>query len=122
MAGRAKNFLLGCGLSCLAVIVLCIALTVGLVFWGRGKMRGVDESAALGQTLDERSGRSAEFVPWADGAIPAERMESFLRVREATAAALARHGESVRPAVLACGYSADPALRLPAPPPPAPER
>lgn len=85
MAGRGKNFLIGCGLSCLAVVVLGIALVVGLTVWVRGKMKGVDESIALGQTLEQRFGRSEDFVPWTDGAIPAERMEAFLRVREVTA-------------------------------------
>jgi hypothetical protein len=66
------------------VALLCLALVLGAVVWIRGRMQGVDESIELREALEQRFGPSEDFVPWDDGAIPAERMERFLEVREAT--------------------------------------
>jgi len=87
MSSRAKNWLLGCGLSCAVVALLGIAVLVGLGFWVRGRMQGFEESMHARDTLQQRYGESRDFVPWEDGAIPPDRMERFLAVRDATAPA-----------------------------------
>ena len=85
MASSAKNWLLGCGLSCLAVVVLVVAFGIGFGVWMRGKIRGFEQAIDQQEQLEQRFGPDDAFVPWRDGAVPAERMESFLAVREATA-------------------------------------
>ena len=86
MGSSAKNWLLGCGLSCLAVVVLVVGLAVGFGVWMRGKVRGFEQAIDQQEQLEQRFGSDEAFVPWPDGAVPPERMESFLAVREATAA------------------------------------
>ena len=93
MGSTAKNWLLGCGLSCLAVVVLVVALGIGFGVWMRGKMRGFEQAIDQQEQLEQRFGRDDAFVPWRDGAVPAERMESFLAVREATAPPRAKIAE-----------------------------
>ena len=86
MGSSAKNWLLGCGLSCLAVVVLVVGLTIGFGVWMRGKVLGFEQAIDQQERLEQRFGPDEAFVPWPDGAVPPERMESFLAVREATAA------------------------------------
>jgi hypothetical protein len=73
----------GCGLLLLIGILLAVA---GWIFT-RGAMRGIDATIEARSQIEERHGQPEEFVPWPDGAIPADRMETFLRVRETCAPA-----------------------------------
>ena len=93
MGSSAKNWLLGCGLSCLAVVVLVVGLAVGFGVWMRGKVRGFEQAIDQQEQLEQRFGADEAFVPWPDGAVPPERMESFLAVREATAPARVKIAE-----------------------------
>jgi hypothetical protein len=81
---KKSNWLLGCGLGCaglLAVIVIMAVLGISLL---RDTRRGFETAEATRKNLDETFGAPGDFVPAADGSIPAERMEIFLAVREAT--------------------------------------
>jgi len=83
MAGAGRKWLWSCGLGCGAVVMLSIAIAVSGAFWVRGMLRGFGEAIEAGQALERRFGQGGEFVPWPDGAIPADRMEVFLRVHAA---------------------------------------
>jgi len=83
---RRSTWLYGCGLGC-ALIVLAGAVLVGFGAFHLFRMiKGLDDSIAAAQEQDERFGPPASFVPRPDGAIPGERMEAFLEVRDALAA------------------------------------
>lgn len=51
---------------------------------------GFNQAVEVRGTLEERFGPADSFVPPADGAVPPQRMEAFLAVREATAQARER--------------------------------
>lgn len=74
----------GCGLILLIVILLAVA---GWLFT-RDTMRGIDATIEARSELEQRHGEAERFTPWLDGAIPGERMEAFLRVRETLVPAL----------------------------------
>jgi hypothetical protein len=84
MEQKGSNWLRGCGIGCGVVLLLGIVLFVGSIFWVRGFMREFDAAIETRESLDARFGQPGEFVPWPDGAIPGDRMESFLEVRDAT--------------------------------------
>lgn len=79
MSGKSRRWLAGCGIGCGVVVVLVIVGVVGGSFMMMG-----DFKDAIGdrETLDQRYGGQGDFVPAADGAIPPERMEAFLAVRD----------------------------------------
>ena len=77
-SGRMVRWLKGCGCGCLGLIVLVVLLTV----WGGTKMSGpFNKAVSARETLAAQFGAQEEFTPAADGSIPNERMERFLRVR-----------------------------------------
>ena len=83
---RRSTWLYGCGAGC-ALIVLAGAILVGFGAFHLVRMiEGLDDSIAAAQEQDERFGPPASFIPRPDGAIPGERMEAFLEVRDALAA------------------------------------
>lgn len=73
----------GCGLVLLIGILLAVA---GWLF-SRDMLRGIDATIEARSELEQRHGEPDRFTPWPDGAVPAERMETFLRVREMSAPA-----------------------------------
>jgi hypothetical protein len=82
MAGTGKKWLTGCGIGC--GLMILIAGGVGTCGY-----LGVKNVSKRAETLDEGFetlradyGRPGEFVPAADGAIPAERLELFLAIRD----------------------------------------
>ena len=83
MAIKSK-WLWGCGLGCaglLAIFVILAVLGASLI---KDSRRGFEAAEATRRNLEERFGAPGDFVPVADGSIPAERLEIFLAVREAT--------------------------------------
>lgn len=66
-------------------------LLAGVVLLSMGGMwlsrmsKEFDASSQASTTLDERFGKPSQFGPSADGAVPPDRMEAFLAVRDATA-------------------------------------
>ena len=82
MAGNARKWFIGCGIGCgLFIIILGGVGTCGYF----GVRRIVDKAENLEdgfEALDAMYGEVAEFTPPPLGAIPSQRMEVFLTVRE----------------------------------------
>jgi hypothetical protein len=87
---KANKWLLGCGIGCGAVLLIVIALIVGTSIWMRGMVKGFEEATDTREVIEQRFGDPGDFTPAPDGAVPADRMEIFLAVRDASAAARAR--------------------------------
>lgn len=78
---RMSNWMLGCLLGCggLGLIVLIGATAGGM--WMYRVFEDFDVAVQQRDELEERFGEGDSFRPAADGAIPADRMETFLAVR-----------------------------------------
>jgi hypothetical protein len=72
---RLKQYVIGCGLLTLFVIVVLAVLTTSVFLGYRKAFKVRDELERLHDT-------QAEFTPPAAGTIPADRMQRFLTVRE----------------------------------------
>jgi len=73
----------GCALGCGGVVVLVI---VALVVAGLVVNAGGSRTIKARERLEARVGTVGDFTPWADGAVPADRLERYLSVRRALAA------------------------------------
>jgi hypothetical protein len=82
--GKAGKWLVGCGVGCGVVLLGLIVLAVMLGLFARDTMQGFEDAVEFRQQLEKRYGRTAEFVPPLDGAVPAARIERFIAVREAS--------------------------------------
>lgn len=80
----AKHWLIGCGIGCGVIVLLVVGLGVAGGVWLKSATSGFENAVQTRDDLDERFGEPGEFTPLASGAVPAERMESFVAVREAT--------------------------------------
>lgn len=85
MAGNAWKWVVGCGIGCVAVLLIVAVLGGGSFYFLRGVARELEETQRGMDAVTERFGRPAEFRPAPDGRIPPERIEAFLDVREAMA-------------------------------------
>ncbi len=97
MAGK-NNWLLGCGIGCLAVIVIAVLGGVLLFNTGKKVVARFEELGDTQRALAERYGEVAEYVPPAAGVVPAERVEIFLRVQESlheTGGRIVGHGQAL---------------------------
>lgn len=98
MAGKS-NWLMGCGIGCLAVVVL---LAVGGVLTVRTGKRVVARLDAVGDSqreLADRFGAAAAYAPPADGTLAADRIELFLGVQDSlqdVGSELAGHGKALK--------------------------
>jgi hypothetical protein len=79
----SSKWLLGCGIGCGVVLLLGIFLGVGGGLFISHTLKGFNSAIETRQQLDEAYGQITEFTPAQAGAVPAERMEAFLTVREA---------------------------------------
>jgi len=82
MAGSGKKWLTGCGIGCGLMILIAGGIGTCGYFGVKNiaeRAEGLDEGY---ESLQDAYGRPGEFVPTADGAIPADRMETFLAVRD----------------------------------------
>jgi hypothetical protein len=82
MASRRSKWLIGCGAGCGLVVIALIAIFVAGAAYLRNSFKGVGEAEQSYRELASRYGEVEEFVPPPDGAVPAERVELFLSVRE----------------------------------------
>ena len=89
-SGRQNPWLVGCGGSCLVIVLVF----VGLGFLGARFVRrttaGFDTAVETRKDLEQRFGAAGSYVPAPDGAVEPARMEAFLAVRDATAGARER--------------------------------
>lgn len=83
MTNKSKWFL-GCGLGCAGLLVLVVLTMIWGIFLVGDSRRGYETAEKTLKNLEEAFGAPGDFVPAADGSIPAERLEVFLDVREAT--------------------------------------
>jgi hypothetical protein len=83
-SSTGRNWLIGCGAGCLLVLLAIIAIFAGGVFFVRDTVSGFETAVEIRAELEERFGTTGEFTPWSGGQIPADRIETFLAVREGT--------------------------------------
>jgi hypothetical protein len=69
----------GCALGCAGVVLVGLALIIGGPML---MMRPFRQAVDARQELEQRFGGQDAFVPAPDGAVPAERIEAFLAVRD----------------------------------------
>ena len=81
----------GCGLLVGLAILTALTLAGGWVV----TIRPLHKAVETRETLAELYGAQDGYTPPADGAVPAERMEVFLGVRERLAESCARLTESI---------------------------
>jgi len=87
MASTTRRWATGCGCGC-----GLLALVLGLLGWGgyvfiRGIVGEAKKGEAVMAKVRERHGGFSDFQPDPTGALPPERVETFLRVRELMAEA-----------------------------------
>ena len=96
MAGTAKKWFIGCGIGCgLFLLVLAIGGTVAFF----GIRKAVDHGKEIESGFEELRtvyGEPEDFAPEPDGAVPYDRMEAFLAVRDAMAADRKEAGDILR--------------------------
>lgn len=85
MAERKRSWLKGCLIGCGAIVFLAIIVVggcIGVMVKRTGE--GFDTAAEARETLEAQHGDPTSFVPWADGRVPADRIETFADIQEAT--------------------------------------
>lgn len=87
---KSTPWLAACGCGCVALIVAFVALGWLGTSFVRRTTAGFESAVEVRQDLEERFGTTESYVPSSDGALPPERMEAFLAVREATGEARER--------------------------------
>jgi hypothetical protein len=83
----SNKWLIGLGIGCGGAVVLIIIVGIAGYFFVRNVTQGFRDSQGLLKSLEEKYGRAEAYVPNPGGAISPARLEVFLAVREATAAA-----------------------------------
>lgn len=85
MTEGGRKWLVGCGIGCFLLVVLIVGL-VGAGFFGARKVvRDFEAAEKIGREVTGRFGATGDFVPATDGAIPPQRIEVFLEIRDMTA-------------------------------------
>ena len=83
MDSKVQNWLLiGCGCGCFLIVLSIVGVVAGSAMLARNTTEGFDAAVESRKALEEQFGDPKEFVPWADGAIPADRLEAFLKARD----------------------------------------
>jgi len=85
-SNTAKNWLIGCGAGCLLVVLGIVAIFAAGVMFVRDTASGFQTAVEIRAEMEQRFGTTGEFTPWSGGEIPADRIETFLTVREGTQA------------------------------------
>ena len=80
-----SKWLVGVGIGCGAIIVIIVLLFIGGYVFVKNMTRGFKESESKMNELAVKYGRIEEFCPNPSGAIGPDRLEAFLKAREAVA-------------------------------------
>jgi hypothetical protein len=92
----------GCSVAVVAVVVMIVAGTVGLVFWGKNKMKeaGIDptEIAAREQRITTLKAQinANPFTRPADGSFTEDRLLTFLNVRKDVYSVYEKHKDALQ--------------------------
>ena len=84
-SGSKNKWLVGLGIGCGAIIVIIVLLFIGGYFFIKNMTRGFKESENKLSELTVKYGRTEEYCPDPSGAIGPDRLEAFLKAREAVA-------------------------------------
>lgn len=84
MSESGNKWLIGCGIGCGVVLLVVIGLFMASFFFIKGSVDQFGAATETAEQVEQKWGDPAAYVPPADGAIAAGRMEVFLAVREAT--------------------------------------
>jgi hypothetical protein len=98
MSGK-RNWLVGCGVGCLVVVLIVVVGGVMVFRAGKQVVARFDEVSRSQTELVRLHGGVRDYVPPADGRLASGRVETFLRVQDAIAAEaveLAAHAETLR--------------------------
>lgn len=82
MKRKPNKWLLGCGIGCGALLLILVVVFGAAFFYLRSTFHGIGVAAESQEALVEAGGEIHDYIPAADGAIPPDRMEIFLGVRE----------------------------------------
>jgi hypothetical protein len=83
----SNKWLVGLGIGCGGIVVIVIVVFIAGYFFIRSTTQGFRDSQGLMKTLEQKYGPPEAYVPSPDGVIAADRLDVFLAVREAFAAA-----------------------------------
>jgi hypothetical protein len=83
-SSAGQKWLIGCGVGCLLVALVFIAVVTGGVMFVRDTVSGFEAAVETRAELEKKFGTTDEFTPWPGGEIPADRIETFLAVRQGT--------------------------------------
>ncbi|RPJ59746.1 MAG: hypothetical protein EHM23_13020 [Acidobacteria bacterium] len=95
MGKEYPKWLVGCGVGCLAVLVVAFILGIGGFLAMRKVAGGFQEAQKAVSRVESEFGSPEGYSPEPDGRIPADRMEAFLAVRDATSSVRANLGTRV---------------------------
>lgn len=84
MGKEYPKWLVGCGVGCLAVLVVVFIIGLGAVLTARKVAGGFKEAQQAVSRVEGEFGPPEAYAPDPDGRIPADRIQAFLAVREAT--------------------------------------
>lgn len=82
MASTAAKWAIGCGIGCVVLVLIVVAVFGGMAFFIKDMAEDFEAAQVAQRELQNRYGDVEAFVPPPDGAIPPERMEAFLAVRD----------------------------------------
>jgi hypothetical protein len=82
MEEGSKNWITTCAIGCILLAVFVCLLVLAGYFGVKRMIHTAEETTAGLHSLTESFGRMSEFTPDPSGTVPAERIATFLRVRE----------------------------------------
>jgi hypothetical protein len=85
MESTTSKVLTGCGIGCLLLIVVVAGVSFMGYRWVKDTTEAVEEAGLVERELEERFGPPRTFEPHVGDAVTADRIETFLEVREALA-------------------------------------
>jgi len=95
MGKEYPKWLIGCGVGCLAVLVLAFIVGLGGFLTVRKVAGGFKEAQQAVSKVEGEFGVPEAYTPEPDGRIPADRIEAFLAVRNATSSVRGRLGARI---------------------------
>ncbi len=95
MSDNSSKWLTGCGVGCVAVIVVIVIIGTGGYMYVKSRLQPLEDAKTAVNQLEEKLGRVEDYMPDSDGAIKPERVRAFLAARDETAQIRKHLGESI---------------------------